>query len=72
MKPEGLRFLLALLGFALSLGIDGRGVSVPSAEAAAFAHPTAMHPRAVAADDDGDSDDSGSGEEEDDEGDDSD
>ncbi len=71
MKPEGLRFLLALFGFALSLGIAGRGVSVPSAEAAAFAHPAAVHPGAVAADDDGDSDDSGSGEE-DDEGDDSD
>jgi hypothetical protein len=70
MKPEGLRFLLALLGFALTLGIAGRGVSVPSAEAAAFARSTAIHPRAVVADEDGGSDDSGSGEE--DQGDDSD
>ena len=70
MRPEAVRFLLVSLGFALSLGIAGRGVSVPSAEAAVFAHPTAMHPQAVVADAEGGSDDTGS--EEDDQGDDSD
>ena len=60
MRPEAVRFLLVSLGFALSLGIAGRGVSVSSAEAAVFAHPTAMHPRAVVADAEGGSDDTGS------------
>ncbi|HSD10410.1 MAG TPA: hypothetical protein VLF14_05480 [Candidatus Binatia bacterium] len=70
MRPEAVRFLFASLGFALSLGAAGRGVSVPSADAAVFTQATAIHPGAVVADEEGGSDDSGSGE--DDEGDDSD
>jgi hypothetical protein len=70
MRSEAVRFLLVSLGFALSLGAAGRGVSVPSAEGAVFTHATAIDPGAVVADEEGGEDDSGSGE--DDEGDDSD
>jgi len=69
MRSETVRFLLALLGFAISLGAAGRAVTVPSAEAAVFTNATAIHPRGVVADEEGGSDDSGS---EDDGGDDSD
>jgi hypothetical protein len=62
MRPEAVRILLASLGFALSLGVVGRGVSVPPAEAAVFAHATAIETRGVVADEEGGSDDSGSGE----------
>jgi hypothetical protein len=59
MRKEGVRFLLASVGFTLSLGTPG--VLATSTAAVIFTKPAVLHP-VVADDDEGGSDDPDGGE----------
>jgi hypothetical protein len=62
MRADTLRFLLVSLGFALSLGIAGRGALAPAAEAAIARQPAMLQP--VVGDEEAGPDDPDGGEEE--------